>query len=367
MVEPIGVAVIGTGGIAEAHLYAYQRSDRAQIAAVVDIDEARARAAAERYGVPDVFTDYHEALKQAGIAAVSICTPPFTHVEMSVAALKAGKHVLCEKPVAPTLAGLDQIEEAQASSGPIFSAVFQLRFGKGAHQLRLLMEEGRLGRLHLGVAETLWYRDDAYYSVPWRGSWSQEGGGVTVSQAVHLIDTLNAFLGEPISVYAQAGTFRAPIECDDTSVAVVRYAGGAIGQVTSTVSAVGPERSRLEFYGTKLSAVSAGSPYDATAEPFEIGSTDPADAVAIQHELEERVPRGYRMLHRGSVEDFLSAIEEGRPPAVGIAECRTALQVTAGIYKSAMTGQPVLLPLAADDPWYHHLPPEGFALTDGPR
>jgi predicted dehydrogenase len=185
---------------------------------------------------------------------------------------------------------------------------------------------------------------------------------VTVSQAIHLIDALVWFLGEPLSVYALAGSFRPNITVDDTSAAVIQFEGGAIGQVTSTVSAAGPERSRLEIYGSDLSAVSQGTVYDCTAEPFLLSCPGPTDASAVQQEVEERVPRAHRLLHRGSVNDFLAAIAEGRPPLAGIEACRKALQVTTAIYKSAMTGQRVDLPVQPDDPFYRDLPPQGHGL-----
>jgi UDP-N-acetyl-2-amino-2-deoxyglucuronate dehydrogenase len=364
MGDPTGVAIIGTGGIAEAHIFAYQKeAERARIVALVDVDRSRAQAAAERCGAQTICEDYREVLERDDIEAISICTPPFTHVEIACAALQSGKHVLCEKPVAPTLAGLDAIEEAQEASGGVFAGVFQLRFGRGAQQLRLLLDEGKFGRLHLGLAETLWFRDDDYYgSVPWRGKWTTEAGGATVSQAIHLIDLLLWYFGEPISVFAEAGVFRTPTEADDVSVAVVRFASGGIGQITSTVSAFGEERSRVEVYGSELGAVSQGSAYSATSEPFRLSAPDPTLAEEAQRHADERVPSGYRVLHRGAIRDFLDAIREGREPLAGIDACRTALQVTAAIYKSAMTGAPAALPITADDPFYHDLPPDGFSL-----
>jgi predicted dehydrogenase len=271
--------------------------------------------------------------------------------------------VLCEKPVAPTLAGLDAIEEAHGASGRVFSAAFQLRFGRGAQQLRLLLDEGRFGRLHLGIAETLWYRDDEYYSsAPWRGKWKTEAGGVTVSQAVHLIDLLLWYFGEPLSVFAEAGVFRTPTEGDDVSVAVIRFRSGAIAQITSTVSAFGEERSRVEVYGSELTAISSGSAYSASSEPFRLSAPDPAAAEEAQRHADELVPAGYRVLHRGAIKDFLDAIREDREPLAGVEASRNALEVTAGIYKSAMTRSPVSLPLTKDDPFYHELPPRGFSL-----
>jgi UDP-N-acetyl-2-amino-2-deoxyglucuronate dehydrogenase len=362
--KPTGVAIIGTGGIAEAHIFAYQKEpERARIVALVDVERSRAQAAAERYGIEAVHSDYREVLQREDVEAVSVCTPPFTHVEMSVAALHAGKHVLCEKPVAPTLAGLDEIEEAHEASGRVFAAAFQLRFGRGAQQLRLLVDEGRFGRLHLGIAETLWYRDEEYYrSAPWRGKWETEAGGVTVSQAIHLIDLLLWYFGEPVSVFAEAGVFQTPTEGDDVSVAIVRFRSGSIGQITSTVSAFGDERSRVEVYGSELTAVSSGSAYSASSEPFRLSAADPAEAEEAQRYADERVPTGYRVLHRGAIGDFLNAIQERREPLSGIEASRNALQVTAGIYKSAMTRVPVKLPITKDDPFYQALPPKGFSL-----
>jgi predicted dehydrogenase len=364
MGKPTGVAIIGTGGIAEAHIFAYQKEpERARVVALVDVQRKRAEAVGERYEIETTYADYRQALEREDVEGVSICTPPFTHVEIATAALQAGKHVLCEKPVAPTLAGLDAIEKAHNESGRIFSGVFQLRFGRGAQQLRLLLDEGKFGRLHLGIAETLWFRDDDYYnSAPWRGKWATEAGGVTVSQAVHLIDLMLWYFGEPVSVFAEAGVFRTPTEGDDVSVAVLRFRSGAIGQITSTVSAFGEERSRVEIYGSDLTAISGGSAYSASSEPFQLSAPDDAVAEAVRREMDERVPSGYRVLHRGAIGDFLDAIRDGREPLAGVEACRNVLQVTAAIYKSAMTGAPVSLPLTDDDPFYRELPPKGFSL-----
>jgi len=127
------------------------------------------------------------------------------------------------------------------------------------------------------------------------------------------------------------------------------------------VSSFGQERSRLELYGTELTAVSRGPVYDSTTE-FLLSGPDPSRAAALRQEVDERVPPGPAILHQGAIADFLGAIRDGRPPLAGVDACRAALQVTTAIYKSAMTGRPVDLPIAADDPFYHSLPPAGFAL-----
>lgn len=360
---PHRIAIIGTGSIADAHLYGYSKAaDRAQVVLVSDIAPERAQRAAERFGVTETCGDYREVLGRHDVDGVSICTPPFLHAEIAAACLRSGKHVLCEKPVAATLAELDSISAAESESGKVFSGVFQWRFGRGARQMRMLIDEGRLGRLTLGVAETLWFRDHPYYNdVAWRGKWATEGGGVTVSQAIHAIDCLVWFLGEPVSVFAQSGTFRAKIEVDDTTVAVIRFASGAIGQVTNSVNAMGKEGTRLEFYGTEATAIGGGQAYDTTKDLFTL-ATPAGVSEALATESEERVPIGPNMLHRPAVTDFLDAIEGKHPPLAGIEACRTALNVTTAIYKSAMTGEAVKLPIAQDDPWYSALPPEGHRL-----
>jgi len=361
--QPVRVGIIGTGSIADAHLYAYSRvTERAQVVLVSDIAAERTQRASERWSVAETCGDYHEVLGRDDIEAVSVCTPPFLHAEIASAFLRAGKHVLCEKPVAGNLAELDRIAKAQRESGRVFSGVFQWRFGRGARQMRMLIDEGRLGRLTLGMAETLWFRDHPYYDdVAWRGKWATECGGVTVSQAIHAIDCLLWFLGEPISVFAQSGTFRARIECDDTTVAVIRFASGAIGQVTSTVNAMSKEGTRLEVYGTEMTAIGGGEAYDTTKDLFSL-ATPEGVSEALATESEERVPIGPNMLHRPAVADFLDAIEDKRPPLVNTDACRTALQVTTAIYKSAMTGEVVKLPITVEDRWYSTVPPEGYRL-----
>ena len=272
MADPIGIGIVGAGGISHSHLIAFTKSrtnrDLARVVAIADIDEARAREQAKTYDVEHVFTDYREMLAHPKIQAVSICTPPFLHVEQSVEALRAGKHVLCEKPVSANLAGLDRIAEAERdAAGPIFSGVFQHRFGQGARQVKALIDRDRFGRLHFGLSETLWQRPQEYYDVWWRGTWEKECGGATMGQGIHSIDMLVWLMGEPASIVADAATVRLTMEVEDTSAATVRFRSGALGQIIVTVNAQ-DNRSRLEIFGEHLQAVSSESAYGPTSDPF---------------------------------------------------------------------------------------------------
>ena len=362
--EAIGVGIIGAGGISHSHLLAYRsraNRDRARVVAIADISEAAARKQAETYEIDNVYTDWREMLNDPRVQAVSICTPPFLHVEQSAGALEAGRHVLCEKPVSPTLAGIDAIAAAQRTSGAVFEGVFQHRVGQGARQVKSLLEDGRFGRLRFGLSETLWQRPQEYYDVWWRGTWEQECGGVTMGHGIHSIDMLLWLMGEPESVIAEAVTAKLSIGVEDTSLATVRFRNGAVGQIIVTVNAQ-DNRSRLEIFGDDLQAVSSESPYDPTREPFTLRSLDIPHAEAAGREATERYPDTPKHLHVPMVSDFLDAID-GAAPLVGIDECRRSMELITGMYKSAMTGQRVTFPIAPDDPWYRQIPPPGFALA----
>lgn len=365
MTTPIGIGVIGAGGISHSHILAARSSanrDRARVVAIADIDEKRAAEQAKTYGIEHVYTDYQEMLVSPDVQAVCICTPPFLHVKQSVAALRAGKHVLCEKPVAPTLAGLDEIATAEKAGGAIFEGVFQHRVGQGARQVRALIESGAFGRLRFGLAETLWQRDEAYYGVWWRGTWEKEAGGVTMGHGIHSIDMLAWLLGDPASLIADAAAAKLDIEVEDTSAATVRFRNGAVGQIIVTVNAQ-DNRSRLEVFGDRLQAVSSESAYDPTSAPFALASLDATVADAARAAAEQAAPVATKHLHVPMLTEFLDAIEGGRPALVSVAECRRSMELITGMYKSAMTGQRVTFPIASDDPFYSQIPPAGFGLA----
>jgi UDP-N-acetyl-2-amino-2-deoxyglucuronate dehydrogenase len=367
MADPIGVGIIGAGEISILHAASFRAlAERARMVAVADIDEGRARFLADHFEIPAVYKDYQALLADPDVQAVSICTPPFLHVDQSIEAMAAGKHVLCEKPVAPNLAALDRIDSAQKGSGRIFCGVFQYRLGQGARQVKALIERGRFGRLLVGLTHTLWMRTPSYYEVSWRGSWARECGGTSVSHGIHGIDLLLWLMGEPEHVYAEADTLKMDIEVDDTSIAVVRFRSGALGQILSTVNCQ-DNRSRLEVYGTELHAVSSEDAYQSTKEPFRLSAAEAPYLETVEKEAAELVPSGPPYLEFGMVEEFVGAVEDGREPLVTVGECRRSLELVTALYRSAMTGERVGLPIEKTDPFYSSIPPEGMALPGTAR
>ncbi len=364
MTDQIRIGIIGAGGISHSHALAYRGSmnrDLAKVVAIADIAEDAAKERAGQYGIERVYTDWHDLIADPGVQAVSICTPPFLHVDQACAALRAGKHVLCEKPVSPTLAGLDEIAAAERDGGAMFAGVFQHRVGQGAQQVKALIEAGHFGKLVFGLSETLWQRGDDYYSVWWRGTWEQECGGVTMGHGIHSIDMLAWLFGEPASLIADAATVKLDIQVEDTSLATVRFKNGAVGQIIVSVNAQ-DNRSRLEIFGHDLQAVSTESPYDPTREPFRLTSLDEAHGTSAREFAESMYPDTPKHLHVAMVNDFLRAIIDGRPPLVSTAECRRSMELITGLYKAAMTGERVHFPIASDDLWYSAIPAGGASL-----
>jgi predicted dehydrogenase len=269
---------------------------------------------------------------------VHICTPPVTHADLTVRCLQAGAWVLVEKPPTLSLAEYDRIEAAEHDGGPYASVVFQHRFGSAGRHAAGLIGSGELGRPLVALCNTLWYRPQEYFDVPWRGRWATEGGGPTMGHGIHQMDLLLALLGDWTEVTAVAGRLDRVTETEDVSMAVVRFENGAMASVVNSV--LSPrEESYLRVDLT-----------DATIEVSHLygyENTDwtytPASHVADQARIERwRTPQGQeRSGHQPQVRALLDAMDRGeRPPLSGSAG-RQGLELVTGLYQSAFTGQPV--------------------------
>jgi predicted dehydrogenase len=212
--SPVRVAIIGAGNIAEtSHMPAIQaQGPSVQTVAVVDVDPERARDFAERWQISAAYRDVDRMLREAAPDLVIVCTPPGAHREAVITCLDAGAWVWCEKPPTLSLAEYDEIAAHEAAGGPYVSYVFQQRFGSSARALRDHIRNGRLGNPLIGICHTLWYRDDAYYEVPWRGKWSTEGGGPTMGHGIHQMDLMLSLMGEWTEVRAASGTLARQVE-----------------------------------------------------------------------------------------------------------------------------------------------------------
>jgi len=174
----VRVGVIGCGKIAKVHATALNHLEEADFVACCDQDEARARELAATYDVPNVYADVDALLRSGTVDVVHVCAPHPAHERTVVAAAEAGVHVLCEKPIAITLAEADRMIEAADRAGVAFGVIFQRRFWPAAQRIRQAIDGGRLGKLTLGeCAVRIWRPQEYFASDPWGGNGPPKGEG----------------------------------------------------------------------------------------------------------------------------------------------------------------------------------------------
>jgi predicted dehydrogenase len=330
-------AIVGTGAIATAHAGALRANgDRIQLAAVVDIDAGQARAFAETWDVDTVEPTVTALLASREIDLVHLCTPPVWHAPLALECLRAGVHVLVEKPPTLSLAELDTLIEAATASGAHLATVFQHRFGAGAVRLRAMAAAGELGRPMLATCDTLWYRDDDYYRVPWRGRWDTEGGGPTMGHGIHQFDMLLSVFGPWEKVTAVAVRRARLVETEDVSMALVSFANGAVATVVNSVLSprqVSALRFDYEHATVELSHLYGYTDDDWTVHPVP-GHEDVAARWAWAPSREESG-------HAGQLTAVLDALDADEPLPVTPAQTRQTMELVAAVYASAFTGATV--------------------------
>lgn len=345
-------AIIGTGGIAEAHVAALRAAGpRVEIVGATDVDADRLAAFSERHDIPGRYASAAALLERERPDIVHICTPPDTHAPLAVESLEAGSWVLCEKPLCGSLAELDRLEEIERRTGRWCCSVFQWRFGSAAEHLRRLIDRGVPGRALLGLCETTWYRGATYYSVPWRGRWGTELGGVTMSQGIHAIDLLLWLLGPWREVTARVATLDHDIEVEDVSLALVAFETGALAGVVNSVDSPHEEtRLRLDF---ERATFEVSCLYEYTNADWTCTPAPDDEAVALAWaELTADVPN----THTAQVAALLDAFEAGRRPPASAADVRLTFDLISSLYKSAATRAPVTRgSIRPGDPFYERV------------
>jgi predicted dehydrogenase len=279
-------------------------------------------------------------LARSDVEVVCVCVPTGLHAQIGIQAAQAGKHVVVEKPIDVSLDAADRLINATQAAGVALTVISQHRFDAGLVELKRLLDDGALGRLVLGEASTKWYRAQGYYdSAAWRGTYAMDGGSL-MNQGVHYVDLLRWCLGPPAEVTAVCTTQAHQIEVEDTALAIVRFASGAVGTILSSTAAWPGFPQRLEITGTEgtvtvqdgqivrraLTGEAAPAP---AADTGLSGAADPA-AVDIAS-------------HAAQLADLLDAVDTGREPAVSGRSGRDALEIILAVYESSRTGRPVRL------------------------
>ncbi|KPI28140.1 oxidoreductase domain protein [Actinobacteria bacterium OV320] len=350
----VRAAIVGIGAIGRgSHLPALQQlaaEGEAEVVAAVDIDATAVEAFCAESGVPHAYTDLERMLAEQRPDLVTICTPPTLHREQSVAALRAGAWVWCEKPPVPTLADYDAVQaEEGAAAGPYSSIVFQHRFGSGTRHVGRLLAEQALGRPLVAHCQTTWYRDTAYYAVPWRGRWQTEGGGPAMGHGIHQMDLLLDLLGPWSEVRAMAGRLVHDVETEDVSTALVRFESGAMATVVNSVLSP-DEVSRIRI-DCERATVELTHLYGHSNANWHITPAPdvPGDLAAAWQDFGADVPSS----HLAQLRELVASMRAGRRPRSSGADGRTSLELISALYKSAFTDTTVRRgEIGPGDPYY---------------
>lgn len=355
------IGIIGCGTIGPTHAGALRQIEGVTLAAVADTDAERARGMAAKFSVTNIYESHAALLADPTLDAVTVCTPSGTHAEIGIAAMRAGKHVLLEKPMDVTLEACDRLIEVQQETGRVLAVVSQHRFDAGTKLAKAAVETGQLGTLVLADATVKWWRTQEYYdSGDWRGTWEWDGGGALMNQGVHTVDLLLWLAGEVTSLYGQVRTAaHRRIEVEDVAAAALTFANGALGTLTATTAAYPGLPVRIDLYGTLGSLIlegdclralhfTSGESHTSEATAAHALAVAQGGSAAVREDAGQRSPSApggavWGDAHRAQIEDFLAAIQTGRRPLVDGREGRKPLEVILGVYRSARTGQPVRL------------------------
>jgi len=344
----INIAILGAG-IGREHLAALRAlPDVFHVDAVVDRDTARIEEIREGDDFK-AYTQIEDALSDPNIDVIDVCLPPHLHVPTTIAALWAGKHVICEKPLATSLADVDAIRQAARDNDRHVFPVFQYRWGPALAQLRHLMATGLTGPVQTAALETHWSRDASYYANDWRGTWAGEQGGAVLGHAIHNHDLLTYIAGDVAALSAMTTTRVNPIETEDCAAITFQMASGALCTSNITLGAAGDE-TRLRIVFEHLTATSGTAPYAPGAAPWTFVARDPQQQETLDKAVANAPaePIGFE----GFFAEVGKALNGAPNNAVTLDEGAASVALVTAIYHAARTGTRVRFPLTSDHPLY---------------
>ncbi|MBR3015851.1 MAG: Gfo/Idh/MocA family oxidoreductase [Clostridia bacterium] len=324
--DQFGVGVIGCGAISVNHFHAIGKTENASLRAVCDIDEAKLQKAVEAQGA-DGCTDYRDLLSRRDIDTVHICVPHYLHAQISIDALKAGKHVLCEKPMGMTLKDAQAMKQAADASGKTLTVCFQNRYNGASLRMKEIIDGGEMGKVIGGSAFVCWDRDAAYYAAcPWRGSWKTEGGSSLINQSIHTLDLLRWLAGgfELRHATMTAKRLSDVIETEDTcDMLLVNQAGNRFVFYCTNCAATNEniylhltlEKGELHMDGARLTVITENG---AALEDYSTGKGVGKDYWGDGHDH--------------FITDFYRRLGEGLPPFVTAEDALETMRVMDAAY-----------------------------------
>lgn len=330
-------ALIGCGAIAKVHIDVIEALENAQAVGVYDKNAEFAQKFADEHGIR-VFSTMEELL-ESDAETVAICTPSGLHASLAIRCMEAGKHVVVEKPIALTVEDCDRLLDVERATGKICSPISQLRFYEDIRRAKEILDQGLLGKPILCDLYMKYHRSREYYAgSSWRGTFAMDGGGALMNQGVHGIDVLHFLLGGITEVNGTVRTQVHNIEVEDTAVATVRFANGAIGVIEGTTSMHKGYPRKLEIHCEKGSMVieenrivaidldgfeltEGDGKYDSSSNPMNLSHTG----------------------HRRQYENFLAALDGKEPLFYSATDASCAVKTILAIYRSSKENKNISL------------------------
>lgn len=351
----VGFGIVGCGMVANFHAQAIEAMKGGHLECVFSRNRDNAQKVADTFGCA-AYTDYPSFLTHSGLDIVTVATPSGAHLEPAEAAAKAGKQIICEKPIEITLERVDRMIRVCRENRVMLAGIFPRRFNEATAVFKKAVDRGRLGKLVLADAYIKWYRTQEYYdNGDWRGTWKLDGGGAMMNQSIHTIDLLYYLAGEVSVVSAFADrSIHERIEVEDVAVAILRFKNGAMGVIEGATACYSPTGHPAEVHlcgsdGTIFMKDNRFTVWDfrnksasdrriretlgAEAGGPGAGAADPAaiDAIGFQRNFE----------------DVVRALKKGTQPLIDGREARKSIEIILAVYQSALSGgKPVRLPLA---------------------
>src|SRR5882757_18816 len=338
------IGLIGGGNITETHARAARAVRGVEIAAIYGTNlESVSRLAREYGGSP--YSDFEQFLAHRPMDLVAIGSPSGLHAAQGIAAAQRGLHVLTEKPIDISTERADALIAEAEKAGVKLGVFFQDRSKPDILRVKNALDAGVLGKPILADARVKWFRPPDYYAKSrWRGTFALDGGGALINQAVHTVDLLLWLLGDVVRVQSRTATTLHKIEAEDTAVAILEFANGALGTFHATTAAYPGYPRRIEITGTEGTVILEHDRILAAhlrSVPEDIGASIAVDENQSASSAVVSDFRGHQLL----LEDFIRAIEQDIDPVCNGRQGRRSIALVEAIYRAARNGAAVSVPL----------------------
>lgn len=332
----IHIGLIGGGNITDTHARAARAISGVEIAAIYGTNVEKVAGLCREHG-GEPYQDFEAFLAHRPMDLVAIGSPSGLHAAQGIAAAQRGLHVLTEKPIDISTRRADSLIEATDCAGVKLGVMFQDRMKPGIREVREWISTGVVGKPLLADARVKWYRPPEYYSGSrWRGALALDGGGALINQAVHTVDLLLWLLGDVVRVQSRTATTLHAIETEDTAIAILEFASGALGIIQATTAAYPGYPRRVEITGTEGTVILEQDRILAANlrnAPSSISTGAPDENQSASSAVVSDV-RG----HQALFEDFLRAIERDTTPICDGREGRRSVALVEAIYRAARNG-----------------------------